>query len=238
MVSTRRNYEALPTSSSDLPRAQIRVHEAEGEDEGCVVAVTFEIDFVKYTMFRRIIESTTRSEYTSFWSQFAAKIKSLKSSPEGEVSVLEDVATELEKATAMLEGHGKQASKRSALRRINTSSRKLLGLANLAPSNDKSTQISKENTETYGQKCLSFVLEGVAHLRKRLSGSDTRVVVACSAVFFAAIVGMLALKQMWTIHRLLRDLDARLEKMTDLNKILLSQLEGRKSGDMSCLDQN
>lgn len=152
--------------------------------------------------------------------------------------MLEDVATELEKATAMLEGHGKQVSKRSALRRINTSSRKLLGLANLTPSNDKTIEMSKEKPEIYSQKCLSFVLEGIAHLRKRLSGSDTRIVVACSAVFFTAIVGMLALKQMWTIHRLLYDLDARLEKMTDLNKMLLLQLEGRKSGDISCLAQN
>merc|ERR1712194_872365 len=118
-------------------------------------------------------------------------------------------------------------------KRIRTSSRKLLGVANLAPSHERTTEMLKEKQEPYGQKYLSFVFEGVAYLRKRLSCSDTSVVVACLAVFFTGIVSMLALNQMLTIHSLLHDLDARLEKMTELNKMLLLKLESRKSDDMS-----
>merc|ERR1712194_185115 len=95
------------------------VYEAEEGDE-CIVAVTFEMKFVKYTMFRRIIESTTCSEYTSFYNQFAAMIKLLASPLADKANDLEDVALELEKATEMLEGDGKEVTLRSALSRIRT----------------------------------------------------------------------------------------------------------------------
>ena len=71
------------------------VHESD-DGKGCIVAVTFQIRFVKGTMFRRIIESTTRKEYECFWNQFADIIQSLNGSNISlEEEELVDVAMEL-----------------------------------------------------------------------------------------------------------------------------------------------
>ena len=92
-VETCTVVQEVPMADCFVVDDRIWVCEADGG--GCTVAVTFNIRFIKSTMFRRIIENQTRKEYESFWNQFGDMIQSLKSSLAPEEDELEEVALEL-----------------------------------------------------------------------------------------------------------------------------------------------
>lgn len=203
------------------------VHESEEENGGCIVAVTFQIRFIKGTMFRRIIEGATRKEYDSFWSQFGDMVRSLKGPMALEEEELEEVAMELEEATAILVGEGLEVDLSSALSRIRDSSRRLAKL----PSTRKMTQLgeveerpSLDMQNINMQNVVSFVLDGIAYLRKQLSESGNGFALACAVFFFMFLLNILSVRQMTMMNRFLQNLDRRLEKMNEVNELLLLKL--------------
>ena len=226
--------EEVPMADCFVVNDRLWVHEAEGEDEGCIVAVTFQIKFVKSTMFRRIIENQTRKEYASFWNQFSDMIQSLKSPSALEEEELEEVAIELEEATSLLEGEGTEVNLSSVLSRIRSSSRRLSGVAKLPPSKKmENLEVSEERPGIDAQRLLKFALDAIAYLRKQLSESDNGFTVACLLIFLMVFLNMLALKQMMMMDRFLHDFDARLGKMNELNEVLLLKLASGNAGDAS-----
>ncbi|KAL7537135.1 hypothetical protein ACHAXR_007615 [Thalassiosira sp. AJA248-18] len=221
------------TSVEEVPMADCFVVDdrlwISGDDEngGCIVAVTFQIRFIKGTMFRRIIENQTRKEYESFWNQFADMIQSFKSPSALEEEELEEVAIELEEATAMLEGEGQEVPLRAVLSRIRNSSRRLSGVAMLSPTKKKIVHVEsvQERPGIDVQRVMMFVLDGIGYLRKQLSESDNGAfAVACIVIFFMILLNLLALKQMMMMNRFLYDLGARLDKANELNEEFLVKL--------------
>jgi len=201
--------EEVPMADCFVVNDRLWVQEAEGEEKGCIVSATFQIKFVKSTMFRRIIEGATRKEYAIFWDQFADMIRTLKSplaSEEGEEE-LEEVANELEVATMELErvasGFGEggvEVPLSSVLTRIRTSSRRLsvraskLPLSNLTlgcdVAEDDEEEEVKEKVEekpvldvqkvfTFGEQVLTLVLDGITYTKEKIYESDNGMVLAC-----------------------------------------------------------
>ena len=66
--------ENVPMADCLIVRDRLWVTQNEGS--GYIMSITFQIDFIKGTLFRRIIENTTKSEYLKYWSQFWDMIKS------------------------------------------------------------------------------------------------------------------------------------------------------------------
>ncbi|KAL9185228.1 hypothetical protein ACHAXT_003005 [Thalassiosira profunda] len=214
--------EDVPMADCFVVEDRLWVHEAENGTEGCTVAVTFQIRFVKGTMFRRIIESTTRKEYESYWNQFADRIRGLKGPSALEVDELEEVAMELEEATAMLEGEeGQEVPLRSALSRIRQSSRRLSGVVRLTSS--KKLAVKEEPGGIGVRWAVAMVLDGISHLRKRYSDSDG-FAVACGIVVFLVVLNVQAWRQILQMNRSFYELNATLVQLNEVNAALLSQL--------------
>ena len=235
-VETCTIVEEVPMADCFVVEDRLWVHES--EDGGCIVAVTFQIRFVKGTMFRRIIESTTRKEYESFWNQFADMIQSLKGSGTSlEEEELADVAMELEKATLMLEGEGQEVPLSSVLSRIRTSTRRLSTAAKL-PSSRKmmhtnEAKLSENLTSVDVQQMITFVLDGLAYIRKQISESDCAWALAVTVFFFNLFMNMITLRQIGKMNGFLQNL----EKMNEVNAMLLTKLAdtGDVSNGGSCL---
>ena len=105
--------EDVPMTDCFVVEDRLWVHGASDERKGCVLSVTFQIWFVKGTiysissfffihqrcplfisavlqgtMFRKIIENATRKEYAIFWNQFACMVRGLGKKSEETVSEL------------------------------------------------------------------------------------------------------------------------------------------------------
>jgi len=227
--------EEVPMADCFVVNDRIWVSKAEGEDEGCTVAVTFQIKFIKSTMFRRIIDNATRKEYGTFWGQFSRMIQSLKTLASLEVEALEEVAIELERATSMFGGEGTEVPlSTAAMGRIRRTSRRLSVMAKISPEiKEMDLETLEEKPEIEVQTVPTFALDSIAYLRKLFSESGNGLALACVVVFFLALFNVLALKQMMTMNRLLHGLDGRLGKMNELNEILLSKLAS-DIADVSC----
>jgi len=240
-VETCTVVEEVPMADCFVVNDRLWVREAEGENEGCVVSVTFQIKFVKGTMFRRIIETQTRKEYVSYYDQFASMIRSLKSPSASEEGALVEVAMELEEATLELEerisvteGKGVEVPLSALLNRISKSSRRLSIAAKTQSRRAMDAEVSEERSGTDKQRVLAFARDRTAHIKKQLSESDGRFVLACGVIFFMVLLNMMALKQMMMMNRFLHDLDTRLGKMNEINEGLWLKLAGGND-DGSCL---
>ena len=223
-VETCTIVEEVPMADCFVVEDRLWVHESD-DGKGCIVAVTFQIRFVKGTMFRRIIESTTRKEYESFFNQFADMIQSLNgSSISLEEEELVDVAMELEKATAMLEGEGQEVPLSSVLSRIRTSTRRLSTAAKL-PSTRKMMhtdegKVSEKRTSIDVQQMITFVLDGLAYIRKQISENDHAWALAVLVFCLTLLMNMIALRQISKMNGFLQNL----EKMNEINTMLLTKL--------------
>ena len=156
--------------------------------------------FAKGTMFRRVIENTTRKEYGVFWNQFAGLVRRLgKGSQEAAIS--------LEEAPAILDGEEQKESLSNVLRCI----RRLTQVVQLKGMNE----ICKINV----QKMATFALDGCRYIRKRITEGDYALFVA-GAVFFFVIssLNIVASRQMMMT-------DSRLEQIA-LNQAILLKLLG------------
>ena len=225
-VETCTIVEEVPMADCFVVEDRLWVNEAE-DGKGCIVAVTFQIRFVKGTMFRRIIENTTRGEYIKFFEQFSDMIQSIKN-PDAAVpgeGELEEVAMELEEVTEMLEGQ--EVPLTSVLGRIRQSSRRLSSV--IGPSTRKLMQPidegeTKQKTSIDVQSVIAFVVDDLAYIRKQISESDFAWALAMVAFFFVLFMNAIALRQIGKMNALLYNLDARLETMNEVNTLLLSKL--------------
>jgi len=229
-VETCTVVQEVPMADCFVVDDRIWVCEADGG--GCTVAVTFNIRFIKSTIFRRIIENQTRKEYESFWNQFGDMIQSLKSSLAPEEYELEEVALELEEATAMMidEAGQEMLVSASVLARIRTSSRRLSEVALLSPRAPSKRMVAFEEVEEKmpagysAQGVMKAVLDVIGYLRKEISEGDYGFAIVCMIIFFLVLLNLVALKQMMTMNGFLHDLDSRLEKRNEVNEVLLSKL--------------
>lgn len=218
--------DVVPMADCFIVNDHLWVSKDEG-GKGCTIAVTLQIKFVKSTMFRRIIENTVKKEFESFWCQYADLVTSLQGPSVVKDAILEDVANELEMATLMLEGEGAEVDLRSALRRIQTSSRRLSAIAAKRSSDDlQNTHLDAvEETVWCGvQKLRASALDCVQYIWKSLAAYDNSLALACLVILSMGMLNLAALKQITMMSRFLHDLDARLEKMIELNDLVLLKL--------------
>jgi len=227
-VETCTVVEEVPMADCFVVEDRLWVQE--NEDGGCTVAVTFQIRFVKSTYFRRIIENTTRGEYMSFFKQFHDMIISLKSpsaatdkSPSEELEEqgeLEDIATELEQM--LLEGQ--EVPLGSVLGRIRRSS---MRLSAKFPStrNKKEEEVKVEERQAIDlQTVISFVFDSLSYVRRQITENDYAWAIAVAVFMFTLLFNLVALRRIGRMDSYLQSLDTKLEKMSEMNELLLSKL--------------
>ena len=199
-LETSTFVEDVPMADCFIVRDRLWVNKNPAEENGCIVSITFQIDFIKGTMFRRIIENTTRGEYQKYWTHFWDMIKSnLGSSTE-----LDEVANELEEAALMLESEGQEVPLSSVLGRIRSSSRRLSLVARRA-----SVRNINKTAENAGSSIL-FVIFGKGkvivlelftivkqHVKQRFAEKDDSYILAC---FLILVLGMFNVMALWQIN--------------------------------------
>jgi len=199
-VETCTFVENVPMADCFVVRDRLWVNENPGEDIGCIVSVTFQIDFIKGTMFRRIIENTTRGEYQRFWTKFCGMIKSnLGSSIE-----LDEVVIELEEAAALLEGEGQEVPLSSVLGRIRSSSRKLSVVARRSSArnvNDTTEKMESSILFVVFGKGRVAVLELFTIVKQHFAEKDDSYLLGCFVILLLAIFNIMALRRISEIKR-------------------------------------
>jgi hypothetical protein len=196
--------ENVPMADCFVVRDRLWVNENPGEESGCIVSVTFQIDFIKGTMFRRIIENTTRGEYQRFWTKFCDMIKSNL----GSSSELDEVVIELEEAAALLEGEGQEVPLSSVLGRIRSSSRRLSVVA-------RRTSVRHVNgTSENMESSILFVVLGKGkvvvlelftivkqHVKQHFAEKDDSYVLGCFVILMLVIFNIMTLRQIRLMSR-------------------------------------
>jgi len=225
-VETCTVVEEVPMADCFVVEDRLWVQE--NEVNGCSVAVTFQIRFVKSTYFKRIIENTTRGEYMSFFKQFHDMIISLKSPSAADKSSsdeleeqgeLEDIAMELEQ---MLEGQ--EVPLGSVLGRIRRSS---IRLSAKFPSRKvtKEEEIKVEERQAIDvQTVISFVFDSLSYVRKQIADNDYAWAIAVGVFMFSLFFNLIALRRLGRMDSYLQSLDTKLDKMSEMNELLLSKL--------------
>lgn len=153
-------------------------------------------------------------------------IQNLKGPVALEEEELEEVAMELEEAAALLEVGGQEVPLASVLDRVRTSSRRLSHV--LSPRMSKKMVQLDEVEEKPGVNLkivLSAILDGVGYVQKEISENENGgFAVACTVIFFMALLNMLALKQMVMMNKFIYELGAHLERANEINEALLLKL--------------
>ena len=188
---------------------------------GCTVSVTFKISFVKSTMFRRIIENATKSEFLAFWTSFADMVKMVKQpvANEGEDDDdldLVDVAKELENATSLLD-EGQEVPLNGALSRIRRQSRRLSTLAR------RDSQRFVSATTSSGLS-LSLVLDYVKQFRQQLADSDVVFASVCLLFLSLLFFNILNMWQTTWMHVSLKTVTTQLQNLNEINAKLVQNL--------------
>lgn len=202
-LETSTFVENVPMADCFVVRDRLWVNE-NSKEGGCIVSITFQIDFIKGTMFRRIIENTTRGEYQKYWTQFWDMIKSnLGSSIE-----LDEVAIELEEATLLLEAEGQEVPLSSVLGRIRSSSRRLSVVARRASvRNINGTAEKMENSMALAVigKGKVVVLELFTivkqHVKEHFAEKDDSYVLGCFLILMLGMFNIMALQQISAMNR-------------------------------------
>lgn len=194
---------------------------------GCIVGVSFQIRFVKGTMFRRIIENATRGEFQKWWGEFGNMVSSLEGSVK-RISMkdggLEAVAVELEEAIMMLEEgyEGYEVPFAKVLGRIRTSLRHLSAVSRLASPKNVAVQ-AKDDTLVHGyiKSSCDFIVSVVEQLASEYGNG---FVGACVVVLFMAVLNLLVIRQMTAMSSALSDLALQLERTAKVNEALATQM--------------
>ena len=227
-VETCTVVEEVPMADCFVVEDRLWVQENEGG--GCTVAVTFQIRFVKSTYFKRIIENTTRGEYMSFFKQFHDMIISLKSpssatdkSPSEQLEEqgeLEDIAMELEQ---MLEGQ--EVPLGSVLGRIRRSSMRLSAKFPSSRKVTKEEEVKVDERQAIDvQTVVSFVFDSLSYVRRLITENDYAWAIAVAVFMFMLFFNLIALRRLGRMESYLQSLDTKLEKMSEMNELLLSKL--------------
>ena len=192
--------ENVPMADCFVVRDRLWVNANPEEKSGCIVSVTFHIDFIKGTMFRRIIENTTRGEYQKFWTKFCAMIKSNL----GSTTELDEVVIELEEAATLLEGEGQEVPLSSVLGRIRSSSRRLSIVARRASvRNVNSASVKVESSILFVVigKGKVVLLELFTIVKQHFADKDDSYVLGCFVILLLGICNIMALRQISAMNR-------------------------------------
>ena len=185
------------------------------DGDGCNVEVTFNIRFVKSTMFRRIIENATRSEFNKFWGQFGSMIELLESpSAEKELGVKKE---ELEEVITMVEDElteeGQEMPLSKVIGLIRESSRRR-SIMTKSPSSKRVVHRAEEASASPAANVVSLIT--------KYKSENSQLVGLVFA--FMLLLNFLAIWQMIRMNQFLSVLDDHLQKMSRANDALLSKL--------------
>lgn len=183
--------------------------------------------FLKGTLFRRIIENTTRKEYAIFWNQFADMVRGLGNESQEEAIRLKD-------ANTVLVEEGQEMPLSSAMNYMRRLSHRLSIVAK-PQSNREGCRLEGAEDECgiYVQRTITFALDGVKYIRKQVSESDDAFIVVCVIFFMMMCLNIVVMRQLMMLSRFLQTIDVRLEKL-DLNQAILLKLWSEKVSDGSC----
>jgi hypothetical protein len=251
-VETCTVVEEVPMADCFVVEDRLWVHK--DGNEGCSVSANFQIRFIKGavssvpsiflfyidklplvcflsssflkgTLFRRIIESTTRKEYAIFWNQFADMVRGLGNESQEE-------AIRLANAVLAEEEHEMPLS--SAMNYMRMLSHRLSIVAK-PQSNREGCRLEGAEDECgiYVQRTITFALDGVKYIRKQVSESDDAFIVVCVIFFMMMCLNIVVMRQLMMLSRFLQTMDVRLEKL-DLNQAILLKLWSEKVSDGSC----
>jgi len=220
-LETSTFVEDVPMADCFIVRDRLWVNENPAEENGCIVSITFQIEFIKGTMFRRIIENTTRGEYQKYWTQFWDMIKSnLGSSNE-----LDEVAIELEEAALLLEAEGQEVPLSSVLGRIRSSSRRLSSVVAR-----RASVRNKINTEEEMESSILFVViekgkvAGLElftivklHVKEHFAEKDDSYVLGCLLILLLGMFNIMALRQISIMNRSITILTKQINEAISTN---------------------
>jgi hypothetical protein len=201
------------------------------ETGGCIVNVTFQIRFVKTTMFRRIIENATRSEFQKWWTQFGEMVSALQGAAAIQAQEEEDlemVATELEEVTILLEGECDDVElTRDALNKIRSTSKRLSMVAKRA--SVRRTKDTPKQRSRFAEivSCAHEIL--IASIGKSVSclkdiGKSENAGGAFVLLLGLGVMNLWTYRQLMVTNQLLSDMSAQLKHLSVANEVLLSKL--------------
>ena len=229
-LETCTEVEDVPMADCFVVEDRLWVHASEDNNEECVVSVTFRIQFVKGTLFRRIIENATRKEYGLYWDQFANMIRLLKPPMALDGDELRKVAIELEHATELLlESEGQEIQMSSVLRSSICTLSRRLSLATNVPSSRQLAHPEEKDELTEG--AVSFAFRGLECVRNQISKAGLPFVGICFLCFAMCYLNFVATRKIMTMNELLCSMYARLEM---IEKLL--QSESVAPADKSCIN--
>ncbi len=222
--------EDVPMADCFVVKDRLWVIKNPEDETGCIVSVTFQIDFIKGTMFRRIIENTTRGEYQKFWTKFSDMIKLRIGSSEEEE--LGEVVIELEAAAALLEGEGQEVQLSSVLGRIRTSSRKLSVVARRASVRNLQGASRKMGGSTFqaiAGKGKVIVLDLLTIVKDHFAGKDSNYVFGFFFVLVLLVSNILALRRISMMNTSITELTTQMEQLSQINEAILTKLDEGQS---------
>lgn len=197
------------------------------ENGGCVVNANFQIRFVKTTMFRRIIENATRSEFEKWWGLFGNMTRTLQGDSDVATDDEEDfemVAKELEEITQMFEGdsQGNNAAPISdALKKIRSSSHRLSIVAKRTSTrriNETATK-SEMGTAKVATSIYQFVISLIqSSISSLIDESQSKNIVAASFITLV-FMGMFNLWTYLHFNKALLEVNSHLEQLILLSKM-------------------
>ena len=187
---------------------------ATSKKEGCIAMVTFQIRFVKSTMFRRIIENTTREEFNKWWGRFGDMIATLES-PAMKIPIKEEVK-EVKLLIEEHKGEGEAVSVSNFEGAIHTS---------CGVSEELARRKRKSKTKSSEQEAAIAALDMIDILRSQMLEYAKTFVPFCLMLFLMITFNIVAMRQMIMLKKFLSSLDAHLEKLSQINEAILSKLE-------------
>ena len=229
-IETCTIVEDVPMADCFVVKDRLWVIKNPEDENGCIVSVTFQIDFIKGTMFRRIIENTTRGEYQKFWTKFCDMIKLRIGSSEEEE--LDEVVIELEAAAALLEGEGQEVQLSSVLGRIRTSSRKLSVVARRASVRNlqgASRRMGGSILQAIVGKGKVIMLDLLTIVKDHFAGKDSNYVLGFFFVLVLLISNVLALRRISMMNTSITELTTHVEQLSQINDAILTKLNEGES---------
>jgi len=203
--------ENVPMADCFVVRDRLWVCKNQFDDNCCNVSANFQIDFIKGTMFRRIIESTTRGEYQKFWTQFCDMIKLRIGSSILEEDELDEVAAELEEAAALLEGERHEVRLSTVLRRIRLSSRRLsVAASRVRKGESASVEMESSVLFVVARKGKVLALDLFTIFKRYFAQKDSSYVFG---YYILLLTNIMVLRQISVMNVYIATLAARLEEL-------------------------
>ena len=200
---------------------------------GSIVKVTFQIRFIKTTMFRRIIENATRIEFENWWNQFGEMILKLQGPVASDDEDFELVVKELEEIIQVFEDKyvGKDLPLLDALQKIRSSSMKLSMIArqlSIKRNNDavsRASDVHPTDITTNSHLSMVSIFQSFVSYVQSKKLSDNAALGISIILFVTGILNLFICQKLLMTNQILSHLDANLKQLTLANGILLSRLD-------------